>query len=226
MKVIEDFPPLLTFCSTVAGKSSAWAGKDLCLSAADCICLPAAVSPAPHPIVLCCLLCCPQFVWPQPSWKAVHWPAGMRVQPLRGQTNCFVGCVLCKPARIRIERMTNTSLKGLWGMCLISTSYSARMKFSVAWQQSETSVLDLLQVILCTICHKYLGLIKWNMSLMIKLQVTTPYSAGIKKGNKSLPSTCCQLSAQAWTVSGDELMHDGMLRCGNLFLVLTLEIDL
>lgn len=64
------------------------------------------------------------------------------------------------------------------------------------------------------------------MSLVIKLQVTTPHSAGIKKGNKSLPSTGCQLSAEAGTVSGDELMHDDMLRCGNLFLVLTLEIDL
>ena len=61
---------------------------------------------------------------------------------------------------------------------------------------------------------------------MIKLQVTTPYNAGIKKGNKSLPFTSCHLSAQAWTVSGDELMHDDVLSCGNLFLVLTLEIYL
>lgn len=55
---------------------------------------------------------------------------------------------------------------------------------------------------------------------MIKLQVTTPYNAGIKKGNKSLPFAGCHLSAQARTVSGDELMHDDVLTFGNLFLML------
>jgi len=48
----------------------------------------------------------------------------------------------------------------------------------------------------------------------------------LKKGNKSLPFGGCHLSAQAWTVSGDELMHDDVLSCGNLFLLLTLEIYL
>lgn len=41
---------------------------------------------------------------------------------------------------------------------------------------------------------------------MIKFQVTTPYSAGIKKGNKSLlfPGCCPRVGA----AGGDELMHD------------------
>lgn len=61
---------------------------------------------------------------------------------------------------------------------------------------------------------------------MIKLQVTTPYSAGIKKGNKSLPFTGCHLSAQAWTVRRDKLMHGDALSCVNLFLLLTRVIYL
>lgn len=193
----------------MAEKLSGWATKDLCLSDKGLIChFPAAVIPALHPIVLCCLLCCPQFVWPQTSWKAVHWPAGISAQHLRRSDKllCELHAVqACQNQLVnRIERMTNTLLKGLQGMCLVSTFYSTRTTFSVVWQQSKTSILYVLQAILCVICHKYLGLIKWSMLPMIKLQVTTPYSAGIKKGNKSLPFTGCHLSAQAWAVSGDK----------------------